>query len=450
MGYHKIGLTSNPKRRNTMKKFVTIVSILILACIFVFANGSTESTQAQDSGNKTIAMTWWGDTKRNEVYCNVIAEFMKANPNITVETPYSTWANYFDKLSTQIAGGAAPDVIGMHQRYVSEYASRGALADLQPYVDKGIIDLSDIPESVVNAGRVNGVLYMLPQGISGSGVSYYTSVFDELGVEYPDANWTWDQYVETLDELKKAADEKGKKNFWPSTDFSYDFYNFSYWARTNGQTLFTEDGQLGFTKETLISWLEFWKDLRNKGYITDAATTVEYTDIALEQSLMATHKVAVSVMPISQVVKYEILVSEGEYHLVRFPRLAGGKDPEYLSGAFYTLNSKSKNPDEAAALINFFINDPTGQAIYKQEQGMPPANSAVEMIKANANRAETESIKFVQELLIPNATPEPYPPAGYNEINSNFKNIATAVSFGEKTPEAAANEFFEICKGILN
>lgn len=431
-----------------MRKSIIFVLLFVFVLGFAFANGSSES--AASDGKPTISMTWWGDTKRNEVYIQVIEEFEKANPEVVVEKPFATWANYFDKLSTQVAGGVAPDVIGMHQRYVSEYSQRGVLLDLQPFVDSGVLDLSDIPQSIIDAGKVNGVLYMIPQGLSGQAVSYYTKTFDDLGLEYPDMNWTWDEFVATLEEIQVAAKAQDKTKFWPCTDFSNDFYNFSFWVRSHGENLFTEDGQLGFSKETMISWFDFWSDLRDKGLIVDAATSAEYVGIPLEQSLLATGQVAISMMPISQVNLYEVLVDKGEYHLIRIPRIAGGLNPEYISGAFYTVNSKSKNPELAVSLINFFVNDPTAQSIFKQEQGMPPANKAVAILAETANRAEKESIDFIQKALIPNATPEPYPPAGYNEVNSNYVNFANAVAFGQMSSTQATDEFFAVCESILN
>lgn len=434
------------QKEKEMKKLFTILIVSILAISVVFAQGSSEATS---SSKTTIAMTWWGDTLRNEVYEKVIDEFEKANPAITVNRPYSTWNNYFDKLSTQMAGGVAPDLIGMHQRYASEYASRGALLDLTPYVESGVLDLSNVHSSIVENGKIDGKLYMLSQGLTGQCLSYYTKAFDDLGVSYPSENWTWDEYKATLEEVRKKADEKGMKNFWPSYDLSYDFYAFSFYVRSKGENLFTEDGKLGFSKESVIEWFSFFKDLRDNGLVPDAATTVEYQSLPLEQSLFATNQVAIGFMPISQVRLYQALVDEGEYKLVRIPHVEGGRNPEYISGAYFCVNSNSKNPKEAVMLLNFFINDPTAQSIFRQEQGLPISTKAVEMLVATASDAEKESIRFIQEDLVPNASPEPYPPAGYNEVNSNYVNTATTIMFGNKTVEDAVNSFFAACESIL-
>ena len=205
------------------------------------------NTEPLSSDDIKISMTWWGDTGRNEIYNAVIDLFEDKNPGVKVDRPFASWGEYFDRLSTQIAGGTAPDVIGMHQRYVSEYALRGAFADLQPFVDSGELDLTDFPESVIKAGYVSGTLYMVTQGVTGSGISYNSGVFDQLGVDYPDMDWTWDEYVSKLEELKRAIDASGA-DLWPSGDLSPDVYNFSYWVRAHGENLFTESGEIDSQK----------------------------------------------------------------------------------------------------------------------------------------------------------------------------------------------------------
>lgn len=422
------------------------------------AGETTAGTTAEIEGATTtaakedikIAMTWWGDTVRNEVYNKVIDQFEAANPNIKVDRPFGTWAEYFDKLSTQIAGGNAPDVIGMHQRYVSEYALRGTLYNLQEFVDSGVLDLTSIPESIVDTGYVAGTLYMVSQGVTGSGVTYNTSAFDKLAVSYPDMDWTWDDYAQTLKDLKKGIDAQGL-DMWPSADLSPDIYNFSYWVRANKENLFTEAGELGFTEETATSWFQFWKDMRDQELIPDAATVTEFDGLPLEQSLFATGKLAVAGMAASQIGNYQKLVTDdGQINILRFPHIEGNPNPEYLSGAFFTVNAKSENPEAAALLINFFINNTEAQKTFKIEQGVPAATTAIEAITASLSDSEKKSMEYIQNQLVKYATPEPYPPTGYTEISTNFKTIAMSVAFGEKTPAEAAADLMSTSAEVLS
>lgn len=447
-------------KRMTIWIIIIVLSIIPLGCsgttsttasgMITSETGATVAPTSSSDQEIKIAMTWWGDTKRNEVYNTVIDLFEKENPNIKVDRPFGTWAEYFDKLSTQIAGGTAPDVIGMHQRFVSEYALRGALLDLQPYVDSGVIDTSNIPESILKNGYIGDKLYMISQGVTGSGIGYNTNTFDTLSISYPDMNWTYDEFTAKLKELKAGIDQKNL-DIWPCADLTIDIYSLNYWVRAYGQHMFNEDGTLGFTEDVLVKYFQYWKDLRDQGLICDAATTSEFDGLPAEQSLFGTSKVAIMQLAASQIGLYQTQIGDqGIVDLVRFPHVDGQPNPEFLSGAFYTINAKSANPEAAAKLINFYVNNTEGQKIFKIEQGLPPATTAVEAIQNDLSESEVKSAEFIQNQLIKYASPEPYPPKGYAEITSNYKTIALSVAFGELTPEEAAAKMISNSNEILS
>ena len=167
--------------------------------------------------------------------------------------------------------------------------------------------------------------------------------------------------------------------------------------------------------------------------------------------MFATNKVAIAGVPASQIGLYQNQVKDkGEINIVRFPHIQGQPNPEYISGAFFTINAKSKHPEAAAKLVNFFINDIEGQKTFKIEQGVPAATTAVQSISSLLSKPELKSVDFIQNQLIKNASYEPYPPEGYNEISTHFNKIATAVSFNQETPEKGAADFMKAATDILS
>ena len=86
------------------------------------------------------------------------------------------WNDYWPKLATQAAGGNLPDVIQMDYRYIFEYARRGQLADLTPFVGSQI-DLADFDPNQLESGKVDGKLY----GIS-MGANSFTHVYHKTDV----------------------------------------------------------------------------------------------------------------------------------------------------------------------------------------------------------------------------------------------------------------------------
>ena len=250
----------------------TLMLLLGLAACSKDAAKDPSKDGSGDAGGNTkdekveIRFSWWGDTSRNEVYNGIVDRFEDEHPNITVKREFGRWDDYWNRLATQIAGGNAPDVVSMHQFYVSDYAGRNALLNLNNLVDSQKINLSDFPEAAVDSGKLNGDIYMVAKGLTMPGLAYSTATFDELGVEYPKFDWTWDEFIAKVTEIQQAI---GSEINWATGDMSGGQLQplFRYYVRQNGKDLFTEDGQLGFDKEDLVEWWAMWDNLRQQGVI---------------------------------------------------------------------------------------------------------------------------------------------------------------------------------------
>lgn len=86
------------------------------------------------SGEPHLRITWYGDPETNRAFEAAITAFKQEHPKVSFDSTASPWEGYWDKLATQAAGGNAPDVLVQDALYIAEYAGRGALLDLSPYV----------------------------------------------------------------------------------------------------------------------------------------------------------------------------------------------------------------------------------------------------------------------------------------------------------------------------
>ncbi|WP_078555256.1 ABC transporter substrate-binding protein [Bacillus alkalicellulosilyticus] len=393
-----------------------------------------------------IRFTWWGDTGRNEVYNEIVDRFEAEYPHITVAREFGGWGDYWDRLATQIAGGNAPDVVSMHQFYVSDYARRNALLNLNDLVSEGTIDLSDFPDSAINSGKIDDNIFMVAKGLTMPGWAYNTAVFDELGVEYPDMNWTWDDFQAKVAELSEAYGD-GK---WGAQDMSGGQLqpNFRYFLRQSGKDLFTEEGQLAFDKEDLVEWWTMWDDLRQSGAIPDAATGNEYENAPLEQNMFVTGRTALHQIPANQIYLYQQQFEEGEIHMVRMPQKEGGENGEYIEGAYLSITERSAHPEEAALFINFFVTNLQAAELFKVEQGPPAGTAMAEYVMDLIDPAQARAVAYINET-VPYGRPAPYAPAGVNEVEQAFSDNAEAIAFGQISVEEAAERFINAAQGIL-
>src|SRR5258707_2348951 len=88
------------------------------------------------TGPTTITFGWWsnGPIKDNALKA-WLQEFTKAHPNIVIKPEILSWGDYWNKLSTTVAGGNAWDVVGMAGGSAAPYFDQGALMDLSQFSD---------------------------------------------------------------------------------------------------------------------------------------------------------------------------------------------------------------------------------------------------------------------------------------------------------------------------
>src|SRR5579872_6656273 len=141
-----------------MKKF-SLIAVMAVMVISTFAAAPGLTLNAQSS--PTIAaqkcaapgkLTMWvWDPNWDKVLTQSIANWTtKYCPGATVDLQQHPFADYWNLVQTNAAAGSLPDVFNMSQDRFLQYASNGALLDLQPYFDK-----AGIKATTWGAGEVN-------------------------------------------------------------------------------------------------------------------------------------------------------------------------------------------------------------------------------------------------------------------------------------------------------
>ena len=412
--------------------------------------GSSGSAEASGgTKNVTISFAWWGDAKRHEKYNAIADMYEKAHPGVKIERQFGSWNDYWDKLATQTAGGSAPDVIGMHATYAADYAKRGALLDLEPYVQDGTIDLSQFPDSVKEAGKVDGKTLMVAQGVTMTGWAYNSGALEKLGVKPPDFNWTWDDFYAKVSEIQKAINASDDPKRWATVDGANDITGLQVFARQRGKDLFTADGKLGVTKDDVAAWFSIWDKLRKEKAVPDAATGAQYANVSLDQGLFVKGKVMLATFPFNQIPLYQNYITDGDVMPLRRPSDPNGKEGEFVEGAYLSISKTSKHPKEAADFINFFVNNEEAQKTFKLEQGALGSTKGNEAIKPLLSPAEQRTLTAI-ETSLKTAGQLPMPPKGQGEVRTLLMDTAEALSFGQLTPEEAAQQFVDKATEILN
>jgi multiple sugar transport system substrate-binding protein len=435
-----------------MKKVFSLLVLFVVLSISLRAGGGQQGSETQaGSGSKLqIRASWWGDTKRHDVYNKIVDEFEKANPDVVVVREPVTWGDYWDKLSVQAAGGNATDFICMHPQFAADYISRGVCEPLDKYIADGVISTEGWSQGIIDTGKFDGKMYMMAMGVSFQGFLVNTGVFKQLGITPPPFEWSWDD-VKTIGlKVRAALDAQGRKDAWILGDLSRTMDCFRYFVRQQGREVYDAQGNIGFTPKDAEDWFAMFKEFRDLGISPDAATATEYGEISdkpLEDTLFAQDRSLIELLPINRYWLWSSTFPDKEISVVRMAGSKGSKGVgEYPEGAHYAVYAKSSSPEKklaAARLINFWLNDARSLKLYQLDQGVP-ANMPVvrEAVVPLLDKYQMTFFNFVNTLSAI-SPPTPNPPPGAVEITALLRNTAEQVMFNAMSPAQAAKEFYD-------
>ncbi|MCY4258742.1 MAG: sugar ABC transporter substrate-binding protein [Rhodobacteraceae bacterium] len=212
------------------------------------------------SAQTTIRYMMW-DPAQLEVEQAAIAEFEVANPGVTVEIQAMPPADYWPRLSALAASGDLPDVFAMSSGFVQSWAEADNLADLSAVVDSA--ELAPYYESATSVGVVNGVRVAFPQNWVAPVMYYNKTAFDAAGIETPQPDWTWDDFLNaakalTVDENADGTPEQ--YGMWLYGRYAH----VEPWIFRNGGRLLNEDKTALDPSPEAIRALEFLTSLVNE------------------------------------------------------------------------------------------------------------------------------------------------------------------------------------------
>lgn len=214
------------------------------------------SSSGGQDGPTTLNYTIW-DQNQEPALREVADEFEAQNPNVDVEITVIPSKDYWTKIQTQMSAGTGPDVFWVNGPNFQLYASNGQLAPLD---DTGI-EAGDYPDSLVDLYTYDGSLYGAPKDFDTIGVYYNKALFDEAGLEYPAAGWTWADFQNAAQKISDPA--KGVYGTAAAPYGQMTYYNTILQA---GGEVISEDGTTsGYDTPEAAEGVQFWADLIANG-----------------------------------------------------------------------------------------------------------------------------------------------------------------------------------------
>jgi multiple sugar transport system substrate-binding protein len=421
---------------------VAIATTLLAASA---CGGDSGGASSANGGDVTLRFTWWGSDTRTKLTQQVIEAYQKDHPNVKIKGEFGEWAGYWDKLATTVAANDAPDVIQMDEKYLREYADRGALLDLKKAQG---LDTGKFEDDTRKAGEFDGGLYGLNAGINSFAVVVNPAVFKAAGVAIPDdTKWTWDD----LDALAAQITTKMNGKSWGTGVIGTNEAGLNLWARQHGESLWTQDGKLGVSPEQTTAFFNYVLKLRDTKAIPSAEFVSQDINAPLEQSAMATGKTAMSFIWSNQLNAMS-KASGQQLKLLRIPSAQGSASVNgsyYKGSMFWSISSRSKHQKEASEFVNYLANSSAAGGVLLAERGVPPNTEIRAEVTPKLQPADAQSAKFIQDIAKDLGEPSPAPPVGGGQVEKIIQRYTTEVLFGRMTPDKAAKAFIDEVNGEL-
>ncbi|MCZ7583644.1 MAG: extracellular solute-binding protein [Deltaproteobacteria bacterium] len=140
----------------------------------------------------TVRVSSWGiDEDGAQAVLDAIERFEALFPNIAVVYEPVEDEDYTEAMKRLMAAGRAPDVFYIDAGLMSVFSPYGLLAPLDAYLATVGIAREDYVPALIEMFTYEAKTFALPVDLDSLGLVYLPHLFDEAGLDYPTADWTW-------------------------------------------------------------------------------------------------------------------------------------------------------------------------------------------------------------------------------------------------------------------
>lgn len=361
-------------------KYVFLAAFAVFLGLYAIALG----TLRPDGDD--VVLRWATDP--NPARDRQSAGFSTAHPGVRVvsETGDPT------KLLVQCATGVGPDLMDVSEAVMQSMVQAGLLLDLTDVAaDQGFSASQTFP-AIRHALFVDGRQYRFPANVNVQAVLYNKAIFDDHNVPYPQADWTWDDFVTAGRAIAETPAKSGKKHIpvanWAPPDL------FSDLLVTHGARYFSEDGMTCLLDSPeAVAAFQHYHDLMFKHRVLP---TPEQSVAMSSQggwgsggiNWFSSGEAAMIMIGrwfTVQAANFPEL--QGNLAAVRLPRLPGQPSRGFTRTRGVAVNARSPHAEKAVQFLSYLATPGYGRQIIEDGDSLPPNPAMAPDGAALANRA---------------------------------------------------------------
>jgi pectin-derived oligosaccharide transport system substrate-binding protein len=393
------------------------LAIAVVGSLALTACGSGDG--GDDGGRVTLNFTWWGAQERADRYEQAIDLFEEAHPNIRVNTGFAEFPDYWTQRSTDATAQQLPDVMQMDASYLSEYANNGLLYDMNEFAGSSL-DTSQIEEQVLATGEANEQLVAVPLGTNTLSLVINPDLLNELGVEAPGWDYTWEEYNDFVAEAAAAGADMDPQ-VYGAGDYTTVWWMFMVYLTQQGIEPFAENGEWNFTEEDLSDFLAMPDDLR-----FDAMNPISRLDQTDPLGALTSGEAPVEFNWDNFIASYATDLGNENLQLMPLPSGPDGEKHMFFKPSMQlSIGANSEHPQESAMLIDFLVNDPEAGQIIGTDLGVPASQGRLDALNVEEGSMEQRVIEYEQRARDEGYMTDepPVMPMGFGAVENEYVEV---------------------------
>ena len=399
-----------------------------------------------------LRFSWWGGAARHEATLKAVALFERRHPGLRVKCEYMGFNGYLERLTTQIAGGAEPDVMQINWAWLAMFSKRGTgFLDLNAH--KSLLTLDQFAPEDLASGVVAGRLNALPVSYTARVLLWNPATWQRAGLPLPT---TWDELFAAGPQFKRVLGDGA----YPLDGELYDMLLLSQaWVQQRHGTAFVDPRQprVAMSEAAATDWVRIYQRLVGEHVATPlplrASLGGAEKPTEQQQDWVAGRWAGNYTWDSAIQLRASTLPKGQPLALGAFPTLPGA--PE--SGMFgrptlmFAVSRKTPRADAAARFVDFLLTDPEAALLLGRTRGLPAARAPLALLQREKRfpPLELEAAAQIQAQRAAGRIVLPSPLFEHARLQKFMREVFETVAYGKTDAPSAGRRLVTEGQALL-
>ena len=386
-----------------------------------------------------VTITWWHgqNAQAAEILDGLVADYESQHPNVTIKASAgaSTTDGLLQKLVAGFSSDTYPDITYAFGNWATELGRSGRTLDISSFVDQPDSGWDEFPAAATQTATVGDEVIGMPAVVDNLALIYNTELFDEAGVDYPTADWTWDDFRAAAQAISDP-DRNIYGTAYPVSGSEDTVWRFWPQLWQNGGDVLDDEGMPAFDSQAGVDALELWRAMAQD----DKSVYLSQNDETYMDSFESGN---IGMMISGPWELYEMKAAKTPYGVQILPGTDG--DHQTIAGVDVWTLFDHGDEDRASAAYDFtrWLTDPAQDVRWNVEYGNLPLRASAADTPEFAKYVEDYPGADVFFANLQNAV-NPRPTVkGYEKMSGFVGKAISAVLQGAADPKDALDQAAE-------